>query len=109
MKTSPALAVGDQVRSADDSSDVTMMKNTWRAVITQVDRRKDGPTTLGDDGHYYQTVGRWDASDEPFWADMTGNEPLSLRQLWSSGLVTDTSEKAIDPATVIRGWKRGAA
>ena len=63
--------VGDLVQSASDSSDVTVMKNTWIAVIHRV---------IGENDHggCYETVGRW--ADEPTTVAPT------LRQLWGTHL-----------------------
>lgn len=63
--------VGDLAQSAPDSSDVTVMKNTWVAEIYKV-------VCENDHGGCYETVGRW--ADEP-----TTNDP-TLRQLWGTHL-----------------------
>jgi hypothetical protein len=93
--------VGDQVRSADDGSDVISMKNIWRAVIVKVRSRQVTTKRAADDGLVYQTVGRWDPSDDPLFAEDNA-EKLTLRQLWSENL-QDDEQKAVDPAVIAWG------
>lgn len=84
MKTK--FKIGDKVKSAPDSSDVTMMKATWVAVIHEVKGDNDS-------GGCFETLGHWepitDAKGFPscLWDDHDPNGKPTLRQLWGEHLV----------------------
>jgi hypothetical protein len=63
--------VGDLVQSAPDSTDVTLMGDTWIAEIVRVVGDNDG-------GGCYETVGRWTSNL---------SARSTLRQLWGRHLV----------------------
>jgi len=77
--------VGDKVRSADDSSDVTMMKAHWVAEIIEL-------KSENDHGGCFLTLGKWepipqaDGKFTDFWSDYDPQEKPTVRQLWGSHL-----------------------
>jgi len=86
MENKPTFQLGQSVCSAPDSCDITAMRVTWHAVITDVIKCK----TPTPDGYCYVTVGFWSA-------ERRHGKRATLRQLWSNHLVLDTSDKAMLP------------
>ena len=86
-KAAPKFKVGDIVKSATGSSDITMMGDVWHGRIHSVrptSNRGHGPA----DGHVYVTIGYW-ASDPP----LAEGEHYTSRQLWAEHLELDEAEE----------------
>ena len=84
--TTPRFNIGDSVMSGPDTDDVTVMKAVWHARIHKL----IGPIEDGD--FCYETVGRWEGLGSGHAYDLT------LRQLWDSYLIEDTTPLAVAPA-----------
>jgi hypothetical protein len=87
MSKPPVFKMGDAIRSAAGSGDITMMGLCWHGHVVNIYDSDTAP-----DNRAYETLGRWRVVDKKKtigWYKPSAK--LTLRQLWCNHLEMDVS------------------